>query len=218
MNSATSCGGTTCTIILLKAFKTFRLYTLFVVIGVSGTGLKGFGQDTLDLFPDSPGALIAWQESLSQPRTLKVFFIRVDLTNPHLRVVTIPGRDPDGEGPAESELTPPLDLFQQSGALAAINTNAFAGIRNDGSAGIGWYAGRPVDIQGMAVSGGRIISPVQEGRTAFWLDRDGRPHIGNPASGDPVQEAVSDWGSVLIERGVILPDSTVRSVHPRTAV
>jgi exopolysaccharide biosynthesis protein len=83
---------------------------------------------------------------------------------------------------------------------------------------VGWYEGRPVDIQGMVVSGGKTISPVQSGRTAFWISKGNRPRIGDPGPGDTVESAVSDWGSTLITDGRIIPDSTVTTVHPRTAV
>ncbi|HBB91807.1 MAG TPA: hypothetical protein DC042_08825 [Bacteroidales bacterium] len=180
--------------------------------------LPGFSQDTLDLFPTHPGSLVCWLESLDKPRLLKVYCVKVELTDPSLQVITMPGEDPDGEGPAESQLTQPVDLFSRYDVLTAINTNAFAGIPNDKSIGVGWYEGRPVDIQGMVVTGGRTISPVQSGRTTFWISKGNRPHIGNPVPGDSVETAVSDWGSTLIIGGRIIPDSAVTTVHPRTAV
>jgi exopolysaccharide biosynthesis protein len=207
-----------CTITLPKACKLFNKKTLLWFSGVFWLALQGYSQDTLDLYSEHPGSLVCWSESLKQPRTLKVFCIKISLTDPSLEVIAMPAEDPDSTGPAEASLTKPLDLFERFGALAAVNTNAFAGIPNDKTIGVGWFEGRPVDIQGMVTAGGKMISPTQEGRTAFWLSTSNKPHIGNPGSGDTVDEAVSDWGSVLMVDGRILPDSATRVVHPRTAI
>ncbi|MFH0759997.1 MAG: phosphodiester glycosidase family protein [Bacteroidota bacterium] len=191
---------------------------ILVVSGMFWLNQNGFSQDTADLFPDHPGSLLCWSESLATPRLLKIFCLKVNLRDPELKVITLTGEDPDGEGPAESQLTKPIDLLEKADAIAAINTNAFTGIPNDKSFGIGWYEGRPVDIHGMVVSEGRTISPVEEGRTAFWLSADNRPHIGNPETGDSVSMAVSDWFSPLIINDSIIPDSVVLTNHPRTAI
>lgn len=81
----------------------------------------------------------------------------------------------------------------------------------------GWYADRPVDILGMAVSDGNVISPVQHGRTAFWLDKNNHPHLGNPTAGDTVLQAVSDWTMPLLVDGKVIPNPSVTTLHPRSA-
>jgi exopolysaccharide biosynthesis protein len=58
----------------------------------------------------------------------------------------------------------------------------------------------------------------ENGRTAFWLDRSSRPHIGNPKPGDSVWQAVSDWSSTLILNNNIVPDTTYRILNPHTAL
>ena len=218
MNSGTDLNGMIYTITLPKGCKQLIKNIAFILSGVFWLNLQGFSQDTLDLYPERPGSLVCWSESLEFPRTLKVFCIKIDLTDPTLQVIAMPAEDPDGEGPAEAKLTKPVELFNQFGVLAAINTNAFAGIPNDKSIGVGWYDGKPVDIQGMIVAGGKKISPGQEGRTPFWLSPFGKPHIGNPEPNDTIETAVSDWGSVLMTDNRILPDSAVKVVHPRTAI
>lgn len=176
------------------------------------------GQDTIDLYKDKRGSLICWTETRSTPRPLKIYYLRVDLTCPNLEVLTMPGDDPDGDGPAESTLTSPNDLFARYHALAALNANAFAGMPGTENDIPGWYKNRPVDIQGMAVSDGKVISPSQKGRTAFWLDSGKHPHVGDPKPGDEVWQAVSDWSSPLILNNRIIPDSSVTILHPRSAV
>lgn len=175
-------------------------------------------QDSLDLFPEQKGSLIFWTRTLDTPRPLKIHYLRANLTCPQLEVFTLPGNDPDGSGPAESELTSPSDLITRHNALAAINANAFAGLRGTENDIRGWYKNRPVDIQGMVVSDGKVVSPAQSGRTAFWLDTLSRPHIGDTDTQNPVWQAVSDWSTPLLINNKIIPDSTVSILHPRSAL
>jgi len=191
------------------------LVLIFSLIALSTTG---HAQDTLDLYPRQHGALVVWTESRTVPRPLKIYFLRVDLTCAGLELATFSGIDPDGNGPAESSLTPPTDLFDRGHALAAINANAFAGLPGTENDIRGWYANRAVDIQGMVVSNGRVISPVQKGRTPFWMDTHKHPHIGNPVAGDSVWQAVSDWSTPLLINGSIIPDSTTTTLHPRSGI
>jgi hypothetical protein len=175
-------------------------------------------RDTLDLYPERPGTLVCWKETWTTPRLMQVYYLRIDLTSNILKVMTLPGEDPDGPGPAESTLTPPSDLFEKYQALAAVNANAFAGLPGTEKDIRGWYRGRSVDIQGMAVCDGQVVSPEQPGRTPFWIGPGNRPHTGDPSAGDTVLEAVSDWGSPLLKNNRIIPDSTYTTLHPRTAL
>ncbi len=174
-------------------------------------------QDTLDLFPEQKGSLMFWSRTLDTPRPLKIHYLRADLTCRNLEVFTLPGNDPDGSGPAESELTSPSDLITRYHALAAINANAFAGLRGTENDIRGWYKNRPVDIQGMVVSDGKVVSPAQSGRTAFWLDTLRHTHIGDTDT-QAVRQAVSDWSTPLLINNKIIPDSTVSILHPRSAL
>ncbi len=178
----------------------------------------GCDQDALDLFPDSPGALICWTEIRTSPRPLRMHFLKVSLEAEQIEVVALPADDPDAAGPAESQLAKPADLFRKFQALAAVNANAFSGLNEDKGSVPAWFEGLPVNVHGMVVSQGATISPVESGRTAFWLDSSGRPHIGNPGTGDSVAEAVSDWFSPLLVDSRIVPDRADRALHPRTAL
>jgi exopolysaccharide biosynthesis protein len=191
-----------------------RLLGIFSLILISCFGLC---QDTLDIFPDHPGSLTYWTEIRSDPRPIRIYFLKVEL-NDGLEVFTLPGEDPDGPGPAESQLTYPNDLFRKFHALAAVNANAFAGLSNDKAAAADWYEGRPVDIHGIIASARKIISPIEDSRTSFWIDTLGKPHIGTPKSLDSVSEAVADWFSPLLIDSKIIPDSADQALHPRTAL
>jgi hypothetical protein len=189
-----------------------------LLIILAGSVLEGRCQDTLDLYPAHPGTLICWSSSRESPRPLKIFFLQIRLHTPGLEVFTLPGEDPDGKGPAESKLTLPTVLLEKYDAVAAVNANAFAAVPNDKSFGVGWYEGRPVDIHGLVASSRKIISPVESGRTSFWLDTLFRPHIGDPGGSDLVSEAVADWFSPLLKGGAVIPDPADMALHPRTAL
>jgi hypothetical protein len=178
----------------------------------------GICQEPRDLLPERPGALTCWSEIRSDPRPIRIYYLRVALNERSLEVFALPGEDPDGPGPAESQLTQPTDLFQKFHAVAAVNANAFAGLNEDKTAAPDWYEGRPVDILGMVVADGKVISPGQTGRTSFWIDTLRKPHIGTPANMDSVTEAVSDWFSPLLIDSRIVADPADRAVHPRTAL
>jgi hypothetical protein len=190
----------------------------YVIIGQILISWVGFAQDTVDLCPDQPGALICWTETRSTPRSLRIHYLKVALQAHRLEVFALPGEDPDGPGPAESQLTRPTDLFKKFHALATINANAFAGLPHEPAAGPDWYAGRPVDIHGLVVAGRKVISPLENNRTSFWLDARQKPHIGTPPSLDLVAEAVADWRSPLLIDSRIIPDPREQVLHPRTAL
>jgi hypothetical protein len=196
--------------------KMTRLWQAFV--GLILVARIGSWQGILDLFPDHPGSLICWTETRSTPRALRIHYLKVALDAQGLEVLALPGEDPDGSGPAESQLTMPADLFRTFNALAAVNANAFDGFQNPGKADPGWYEGRPVDIRGMVVATGKWISLGENNRTSFWLDSLGKPHIGNPAPGSFVMQAVSDWFSPLLIDSRIIPDPADHVLHPRTAL
>jgi len=181
-------------------------------------GCVGYGQDALDLFPEHPGALTCWTESRSIPRPLRIYFLKVLLNAKELEVVTLSAEDPDGPGPAESQLNPPADLFRRFNALAAVNANAFAGLSENKAATPKWTEGLPVNIHGLVVSQGKTISPIENKRTSFWLDPQQKPHIGDPAPDSSVSEAVSDWFSPLLAKAHIVPDPADQALHPRTAL
>jgi len=178
----------------------------------------GFARELLDLFPARPGTLICWTEIRSDPRPVRIHYLKVALDSKDLEVLALPGEDPDGAGPAESRLTPPVELFEKYRALAAVNANAFAAVSPPKQGDVYWYEGQPVDIHGLVVSRGKKVSPVETGRVPFWLDQLQKPHMGDPAAGKPVKEAVSDWFSPLLESARIVADVSSQALHPRTAL
>ncbi|MCU0780833.1 MAG: phosphodiester glycosidase family protein, partial [Akkermansiaceae bacterium] len=120
--------------------------------------------------------------------------------------------------PAEATLTKPVALARTTpGLLAAVNANAFAHLPTATAAERkrGWFAGKAVDIHGLAAADGKIRSPSAGERTDFWFDAAGRPHLGEVPPETKIRHGVADWGQLLVKDGRILagPDG---ALHPRT--
>lgn len=167
---------------------------------------------------EQPAPVAGWSETRTQPRPLRIHFLRIDLRSPRIEPCVILAADPDGQGPAEATLTKPAALARtEPRMLAAVNANAFAHLSaaNTAERKRGWYPGKPVDIQGIAAANGIIRSPHAGGRTDFWFDPEGNPHLGPAADDLTVQHAVADWGDLLVKDGrtVAKPDT---ALHPRT--
>jgi hypothetical protein len=164
--------------------------------------------------------LTIWSVTRTEPEPLAVHVARVDLRHPGLQVVAMVHPDPDGI--AEASLAHPTKIAAEHGALVAVNANAFRAMAGpDGERPSGHRAGMAVEMHGVVVSGGRLLSgpSEQEGNNlCFFLDDGGRPRFG-PYDGDSsrMREAVHAWWGDLVENGQVLPESGgVR--HPRTAV
>ena len=151
-----------------------------------------------------PDPVVIWTERFTAPCVNVAHFLRIDLTDARVEAFVALSVDPDGaRGPAEGVLTLPDELLRQTGALALVNANAFAGIASikDLPGKSGWYPGRAVAIEGLAVSGSNRRSPDARQRVAFWLDDQGKPHLGHPGAKDVVRQAVADWAAPLVVDG-----------------
>jgi hypothetical protein len=151
-----------------------------------------------------------------QPRPLQIHTLRIDLRDPRVEVFTMIGDDPDGEGPAEAELTLPPDLAARHGALGAVNACAWRHLPSTDQAERrkGWYRGLAVDIAGLAVSGGQTRSAIEPPRSAMWFDAQGKPHFDKPGDADRIVHGGSDWIDRLLRDGEIV--TADRQRHPRT--
>jgi hypothetical protein len=123
--------------------KKFSIFVITIFLFICSLG---HAREIIDLFPEHPGALFCWTESITEPRPLKAHFLMIDLQSKDLEVFTIPADDPDEDGPAESQLTLPSILFNRFDAVAAVNANAFDSINQETSSNPTWYEGQPVDI------------------------------------------------------------------------
>ncbi len=166
---------------------------------------------------ESPSDPIQYRHVVrTSPRPLQIHILRIDLTHPGLEVVSIIADDPDGNGPAHSAMTDPLELASRPGVVAAINANAFKVL--DGSEDV--YettsaAGRPTRIVGWAETGGQRFSRPQKGYFSFWID-DAGVKIYNLGKPKPAKHALAGFGR-LMQDGKITEQRS-GPLHPRSAV
>jgi hypothetical protein len=167
---------------------------------------------------DQEAPLVCWSETLTAPRPLRLHFLRADLHDPRIEPCVILADDPDGAGPAEATLTSPQKLASRApGLLAAVNANAFAHLASASAAERkrGWFAGKAVDIQGLAAADGGIRSESEAKRIPLWFDASKQPHLKPPAAGEKIRHGVADWIDLLLSGGeIVAKPSPV--LHPRT--
>lgn len=163
-------------------------------------------------------------EVRTAPRPLRIHFLEMDLQSDDLEFAVVAGKDPDGEGPAEAALTPPLTLAKQAQAIAAINTNAWA-MLPDPTTGKppGYIVGGHADIQGWVQSGETVTSPPAAGFWSCWMDPESNVRLADVGleatpgkSPPPALWAISGFRGILREAAILPEPSDV--LHPRTAI
>jgi hypothetical protein len=153
---------------------------------------------------------------LKQPRPLRIHALRVDLDHPRIALAAVVADDPDGAGPAEAALEPPTTMADREKAAALVNANPWAALPDsEGKRTTTWTPGLPVDILGLAVSGGAARSPAAQPYCGFWIDGAGKAHIGSPEAGADVREGVAGFSQVLRAGETVNADA---ALHPRTAL
>lgn len=155
--------------------------------------------------------------SRTEPRPLQLHVLRIDLQAAGFEMAVAVGDDPDGDGPAEAQLTSPRAMATRAGFAAAVNTNPWVmvpatlnGIRTP------YVAGAGCDISGWAVCDGQQRSEPQAGHWTFWLDDQRRAKLNAQPENGSARQAVAGF-SGLIRRGEILPAPS-DVLHPRTAL
>jgi hypothetical protein len=166
----------------------------------------------------------------TDPRPLKIYRLDYDLKSPELEMAVAVGKDPDGDGPAETELSPPKSLAKSENFIVAVNTNAWE-MLPDPQTGKrpGYIAGGKAEILGWVASGRRTASLPQPGIWSFWLEPSGVPAIGDFVSQKKFKQptvqqdeqkavtvAVSGFGGILKEGQVLPAPSDI--LHPRTSI
>lgn len=159
-----------------------------------------------------------------EPRPLHIHVLTIDLRTEGLTFIVSPGKDPDGDGPAEAVLTPPDQLAQDAKAVAAINTAAWEMLPDlETGKKPGYIVGGWANILGWVQNGEQVISKPQAGYWSVWMDESRNVFIGQIASVEKRKEeapgarwAVSGFRGILADGKVLVEPSEVR--HPRTAV
>lgn len=155
------------------------------------------------------------------PRPLHIHVLKMDLKTSDIEWKVIVSKDPDGDGPAESELTSPFQLANQStNVVAVINTNPWNALPDEnGKPAVKpvWYPGRPVDISGLAASNGVVRSKPQPGYVSVWRDKSGLHEMGAiKGVSDDIEEGFGGFQQI-VSKGKRVANSDT-SLHPRTGV
>lgn len=158
----------------------------------------------------------------TEPRPLRIYRATIDLSIAKLEPVMGVAADPDGTGPAETALTSPKNLAKEKNMVLAINTNAWSMIPDPQTGkSLGYIAGGHADIHGWVADGNRIVSPIQEGYCAFWMDTNLKPHLKNLTLKEAQtvatpKVAVAGFRSILSDDQILVEPSDV--LHPRTSI
>ena len=160
---------------------------------------------------------LAYQlKELKEPRPNRIHILRVDLSQGRTEPAVVIAPDPDGDGPAEAALTSPLTLADGPSILAFINTNPWDCFPDSaGNKNRNWYEGQPVDIHGLAASGGHTSSAA-DGCVAVWVDAGGRVSVGQAPADGSVVEGMGGFEQIVGEGTVVVPPGG--AIHPRTAI
>jgi exopolysaccharide biosynthesis protein len=157
---------------------------------------------------------------------------KVRLNHPAVEIVTTRPLAAERGYPAgtESLLTTVPKWAEAEGTQLAVNANFFAGVVTPapGEKDPGWFAGRPVDLRGLSLSDGVVVSPPRvsagQGDPAVVFYADGRARVARVEEKDlaGVTDAVAGIGpgGLLVAAGrntgaEALVQPRVR--HPRTA-
>ena len=169
-----------------------------------------------------PRDLASWglsysMQTLTEPLPNRVHVLRVDLSSGEIEPVVVIGRDPDGPGPADTELTDPRELAAGQAVLAFVNTNPWDSFADkEGRKNRFWYPGQPVDISGLAASGGRVRSPARPGPAEVWIDAKRRAMIDRKAPEGDLVEGMTGFEQIVDDGEVVAGPGGRR--HPRTAI
>ena len=166
-------------------------------------------------------AVVLWQEKHLSPEPLAIHIMRIDLQNSDYETIVMVGDDPDGDGPAEASLTYPADLMNRDGAVAGVNANAFARVR-DQDRFRHWHEGMPVNMLGMVTTHGTVRSMLEnpkrsKSEVAFWANKQSLGTIGRPSPHAYPQDSVGDFYGLLLSEGNVIPNPGGER-HPRTAL
>lgn len=156
-----------------------------------------------------------------EPRPMQIHVLKMDLTSKDIAWEVVIAKDPDGDGPAEAELTSPFQLAKQNtNVIAVVNTNPWSALPEaDGKQPEKpvWFPGRPVDISGLAASNGVTRSKPSSSYVSIWRDSRGQHDMGllTEAPG-AVQEGFGGFGQIVSQGKRI--ENHDSSLHPRTGV
>jgi len=156
-------------------------------------------------------------QELKDPRPNRVHILRVDLGRGKVQPAVVIASDPDGGGPAEAALTDPLRLARDRSVLAFVNTNPWDSFPDiAGKRDRSWFGGQPVDIHGLAVSGGEMRSHAHPSYASVRVNDRGRVFMRDSPADGSVVEGMAGFEQIVRERNIVVRPGG--ALHPRTAI
>lgn len=169
-------------------------------------------------------ALYLTEWTYREPRPIKLWVARIDLTQPGVRFAATTGRPTTRRSTADAESevrqfetrsATTVEFAMQRGTQLAINTSPFAPFRQS--------TGQPMDVRGLAAVGGKTYSPPEQDYGALLIDADGKLRLsGPPLSTEGHALAVGGF-RMLLDDGALVVDAELAEtrfggLHPRTAI
>lgn len=144
--------------------------------------------------------LATW--SAASPRPIKAQVLKVDLKTPGIRLLATPD---NGDEPGETTSQRTSSFLKAQKCQAAINAAPFDKVYSD--------EGKPEDIVGLQISGGKTVSAASDYPALLQMD-DGTLRISRPPFPDKgIREAVCGF-QVILKNGKNVATDT--KLHPRT--
>lgn len=184
------------------------------VVGLALGCMANFAAEPAAAMADDAGLRFQRLER-SEPRALSINVLVLDLQDPRYDLAVAVAADPDGDGPAEAELTPPTELAAAHHLIAAMNANAFAAVGEKSHA---WYRGMPVDIAGLAALDATNRSAAQQQYPMFWQSADLKLHVGWPDQAQAESARLGVAGFNLLLTDGELKTRPGDALHPRSAI
>jgi len=171
-------------------------------------------------FPGSkPFPGITYEAETRSDPPMRLFVVKVDLTNPAVSLHVAPGGpDPDGDGEWETTLMTPTSIAARERFDVVINGDFF-GIRRDKDAGSSPGYRRDVwaGAIGPATSNGKTWSVSKNKRPCLVVRKNGRASIEMVDRPPADAREVISGNTMLVERGKVVPQNN-KDRHPRTVV
>jgi hypothetical protein len=152
------------------------------------------------------------REVRQHPRPVVAHVVKVDLTEPGIRMFVTPPQRP---APRALRAQTTSEFLRTHGLQVAINANHFRPFWSNAPWDYYPHAGDPVDVVGWAVGGGMAYGRPWVEEATLWFSADGSAGIGAPPAEMRVEHAVA--GSHRLLSGGEIAGDLEPGLYPRTA-
>ena len=159
----------------------FGCLSLFALAALCAGGIVGWRVASGRLVDSTTRPLFQGVEYMrdvrSSPRPLVIHVIRVDLQTAGIGTLVTPG-DPKAELPLEARTT--SEFLDEFGVQAAINGDAFEPWHANGIFDYYPHSGEPVDVIGLAISGGETYAPANKETPTLYFSQTNTARFNQP--------------------------------------